>query len=37
LARHAIQEQMVHTRQENIQQAHLLKWVILEAVQPHLE
>jgi hypothetical protein len=25
LARHAIQEQMVHNRQENIQQAHLLK------------
>ncbi len=34
LARHAIWEQMVCTRQANIQQAWLLKWVIL---QPHLE
>jgi hypothetical protein len=31
LARHAIQQQMVHTRQANIQQACLLKGVILEA------
>jgi hypothetical protein len=31
LARHAIQEQMVRTGEENLQRAHLLKQVILEA------
>jgi hypothetical protein len=31
LARHAIQEQMVQTREENLQQARLSKQVILEA------
>jgi hypothetical protein len=31
LVRHAIQEQMVCTRQQNIQQAHLSKQAILEA------
>jgi hypothetical protein len=31
LARHAIWEQMVWTREGNLQLAHLSKWVILEA------